>query len=163
MPSTITTSSAPRVITVPDTQTTRLYVSVRTRLQLEDGRLLHPEYIRLLRRFLRDRDYRHRRLEDTLAMFDSVQRGEERYILPYKPHATHNVDTFFAYEAAVYKERLYEDLQPLGEDPRLTVLMAALAALTPLSPAAVPADALIREFIGGSVYYEDNVVDPTTV
>ncbi len=152
----------PAVVTLPDGYTTRLYVSVRTRLQREDGSLLHPSYIRLLRRLLRDRDYRHRQLTDTLAMYDSVQRGEKRYILPYKPHATHDIDTFFAYEVAVYRERLYADLLALGDDPRLTDLLASLREVTPLSPAAVPAHSLIREFIGGSVYYEDNVVDPAT-
>ncbi len=148
----------PAVITLSDDCTTRLYVSVRTRLVQEDGTLLHPSYIRLLRRFLRDRDYRHRQLTDTLSMYDSVQRGEERYILPYKPHATHDIDTFFAYEVAVYRERLYEDLQGLGDDPRLAALVAALAEVSPLCPSAVPAHSLIREFIGGSAYYDDNTV-----
>lgn len=153
----------PAVVTLPDAYSTRLYVSVRTRLQLADGTLLHPAYIRLLRRLLRDRDYRHRRLEDTLQMFDSVQRGEERYILPYKSHATHHVDTFFAYEVPVYRRALYQDLLPLRPHLHLGTLMDALDQLTPLESSVVPATSLIREFIGGSVYYEDNVIDPDTM
>jgi len=153
----------PAAVTLPDGLSTRLYVSVRTRLRLPDGTLLHPSYIRLLRRLLRDRDYRHRRLEDTLQMFDSVQRGEERYILPYKPHATHDIDTFFGYEAAVYRRALYDDLLALRPAPRWGTLMGALAALAPLESGVIPATSLVREFIGGSVYYEDNVVDPDTL
>ena len=53
-----------------------MYVSVRSRLELKDGELLHPCYIRLMRRLIRDGFFRGRSAAETLDMFDSVEAGE---------------------------------------------------------------------------------------
>ena len=62
----------PAVVPLSESQTVRLYVSVRTRVEGKNGGLLHPKYIRLLRRMLRDVSGRGRPAEGTLAMFRSV-------------------------------------------------------------------------------------------
>lgn len=143
----------PSVVTIPDTQTVRLYVSVRTRLSTADGGRLHPMEIRLLRRMLRDIKYRGRQPAETLRMFRSVQRGEERYIMPYKPRSNFDVDTFCAYEVSVYKPMIASLIEPLAAQPEIAALLPVLAEISPLDEAAVPTDALIREFIGGSSYH----------
>lgn len=148
----------PAVITLPTEQTTRLYISVRTRLEREDGSLLHPEKIRLLRRFLRDKAYRHRPIAHTLRMYESVQAGEQKYVMPYKERATHDIDTFFAYEVSVYKPLLYDDVCVL-DSPLIADLKEAMAELVGIPTKVVPSNALIREFIGGSVYYADNMIE----
>ncbi len=148
----------PSVITLPSEQTTRLYISVRTRIACEDGTLLHPEKIRLMRRFLRDKSYRHRPLTHTLRMYESVQAGEQKYVMPYKDRATHNIDTFSPYEVSVYKPLLYDEMRTL-DSPLIADLLRAVDALDGISTKVVPSHALIREFIGGSVYYADNVVE----
>lgn len=148
----------PAVITLPSEQTTRLYISVRTRIEREDGSLLHPEKIRLLRRFLRDRSYRHRPIVHTLRMYESVQAGEQKYVMPYKERATHDIDTFFAYEVSVYKPLLCDELQAI-ESPLVADLKAVMSDLDAIPTKVVPSNALIREFIGGSVYYADNVIE----
>lgn len=148
----------PDVITLPEEQTTRLYISVRTRIECENGGLLHPEKVRLLRRFLRDKSYRHRPLTHTLRMYESVQAGEQKYVMPYKGRATHNIDTFFAYEVSVYKPLLDTDLGAI-DSPLITDLKQAMAQLDSIPTKVVPSNALIREFIGGSIYYADNVIE----
>ena len=141
----------PAVITVPDTQTCRIYVSVRTRIQT-DGLILHPEKIRLLRRMLRDRKNRGRSIADTLSMYDNVQLGENRYIMPYKHRRTFDVDTFIAYEAGVYKQFLMDELEKEKHDPRIADLVETLEHLDPVDAACVPETSLIREFIGGGQF-----------
>lgn len=141
----------PAVITVQDDQTCRIYVSVRTRIQ-SNGQILHPEKIRLLRRMLRDRKNRGRSPAETLAMYDSVQAGENRYIMPYKQRRTFDVDTFIAYEAGVYKKLLLDDLKRDIHDPRVDDLIRTLEQLDAVDESAVPAGSLIREFIGGSPF-----------
>ena len=121
----------PDVITVPDTHTCRIYVSVRTRLQTGEL-LLHPEKIRLLRRMLRDRKNRGRNIQETLEMYDNVQAGENKYIMPYKHRRTFDVDTFVAYEAGVYKKLLLEDLEKEKSDRRLADLVETLEHLEPV-------------------------------
>ncbi len=148
----------PAVITLPSEQTTRLYISVRTRLECEDGTLLHPEKIRLLRRFLRDKSYRHRPITHTLRMYESVQAGEQKYVMPYKHRATHDIDTFFAYEVSVYKPLLYDELREI-DSPLIADLLEVITELDGAPTKIAPSDALIREFIGGSVYYADNVIE----
>lgn len=148
----------PDVITLPPQQTTRLYISVRTRIACEDGSLLHPEKIRLLRRLLRDKSYRHRPLAHTLRMYESVQAGEQKYVMPHKHRATHDIDTFFSYEVSVYKPLLYDELCAI-DSPLIADLTEVLTELDGAPTKIVPSDALIREFIGGSVYYADNVIE----
>ena len=144
----------PHVVQLPEDQTVRLYVSVRTRVEGPDGALLHPKYIRLLRRMLRDVQHRGRRAEDTLAMFHSVNLGEDRFIMPYKHRSTFDVDTFFAYEVNVYRNYLLEELAALADRPEIAEILPVLTAALPLEAAAVPHTALIREFIGDSVFHK---------
>ena len=144
----------PAVITLPPEQTVRLYVSVRTRVEGPDGTVLHPKYIRLLRRMLRDVQHRGRQAADTLQMFHSVNRGEDNFIMPYKHRSTFDVDTFFPYEINVYAKYLLEDLQTLADRPEIAAILPVLTAADPLDAASVPDTALIREFIGDSVYHK---------
>ena len=143
----------PAVVTLPADQTVRLYVSVRTRVEGPDGALLHPKYIRLLRRMQRDVEHRGRRAEDTLAMFHSVNRGEDSFIMPYKQRSTFDVDTYFPYEIHVYRNYLLDDLQAMADKPDIATILPVLSAAEPLDAALVPETALIREFIGDSVYH----------
>lgn len=143
----------PEVITLPEDCTARLYVSVRTRLEGENGAVLHPSRVRLLRRMLRDKLYRSRDVAETLKMFRSVQTGEQRYIMPYKHRATYEVDTFCPYEVSVYKTLLEPELQALADAPEIAEILAVWHGLTALSPEPVPSHALIREFIGDSAFY----------
>ncbi len=138
----------PAVVTLPEEQTVRLYVSVRTRLVAEDGTALHPSKIRLMRRILRDVRQRGRDPHETLRMFRSVQAGEDRYIAPYKHRATFDVNTFFAYETGVYRPPVTPLLIPLAAEPEIATLLPILAEVQPLDMSVVPPEALIREFIG---------------
>jgi uridine kinase len=141
----------PKVITVPDPHTVRLYVSVRTRVTCGET-VLHPSRLRLMRRMLRDRNFRDRSLSDTLAMFQSVQAGEHKYITPYKTRATHSIDTFLPYELGVYKSELQEAIQDCLGHPILKELLEMWDSITPLSLERVPSDSLVREFAGESSF-----------
>ena len=142
----------PAVVPLPESQTVRLYVSVRTRVETKDGGLLHPKYVRLLRRMLRDVSGRGRPAEGTLAMFQSVEVGEQKYIMPYKHRSTFDIDTFCPYELNVYRAVLPDEVAVLKDHPDMGDLLNLLTEALPLEPTVVPDTALIREFIGGSVY-----------
>ena len=144
----------PAVVTLPESQTVRLYVSVRTRVGAADGTLLHPRYVRLLRRMLRDVNQRGRSAEGTLAMFHSVEMGEQKYIMPYKHRSTFDIDTFCPYELNVYRGVLPDEVAALKEHPDMVGLLSLLTEVLPLEQTVVPNTALIREFIGGSIYEE---------
>ena len=144
----------PEVTGISDDYANCIYVSIRTRLELDNGALLHPSHIRLMRRLLRDKLYRGRGFEATMDMFDSVERGESLYIMPYKERAQIHIDTFINYEASVYKPFLYDELHRVfeqNEDHKNHEQMEEfLNALDAIPAENVPDYSLVREFIGGS-------------
>ncbi|MBR6101956.1 MAG: nucleoside kinase [Ruminococcus sp.] len=131
-----------------------IYVSVRTRLESKQEKLLHPSHLRLMRRIIRDKLFRGRDCIATMEMFASVERGEDKYIMPYKHYSQYSVNTFMAYEPSVYKEYVLEDLRharDLGYDfPDLDLMIEILEYLEPVKLGDVPGTSLVREFIGGS-------------
>lgn len=137
----------PDVITLPDEKTAKIYISVRTRLTRKDGTMLHPSRIRLLRRIIRDKTGRGRSAADTLRHYENVERGAERYIMPFKGRSNFDIDTFIAYEPAVYKTIVLDELRTLGASA--ADLVSFLEEVDPLCTHLISADALIREFIGG--------------
>ncbi len=140
----------PSVVTVENT--VGIYVSVRTRIQTACGRIIHPEYIRLLRRMHRDVTQRGRNYYDTVTMYPRVQRGENKYIMPYKHRADFDFDTFFAYELNVFANMNIDAMKKAGIEREIPELIELLSGVHPLDPACVPRDSLIREFIGGGQF-----------
>lgn len=134
--------------------TTKVYVSVRTRLVNDDGSVLHPRRIRLMRRLVRDSKFRGRRYGDVFNYFDSVSVGEDRHIMPFKPLAQFDIDTFHGYEASVYRNYLLDGLVSIQSEMQSNVdyteIVSFLSELNPLDPKLVPKISMVREFIGGS-------------
>jgi uridine kinase len=130
-----------------------IYVSVRTRIQLSNGELFHPELIRLMRRIIRDRNFRNRLPSETMDMFDSVQRGENLYINPYKSRAHFQMDTYQGYESSVYANILSDDFAQLDSKyMRFYPICNLIKDLSGISAEHVPESSMIREFIGDSSY-----------
>ena len=99
----------PSVITAPREFTAKIYVSVRTRVSYGD-KILQPEYVRLLRRIARDKLYRGRSVAVTLSYLESVTRGENNFVKPFKRFADFQIDTFLGYETGVYKGIIERDI-----------------------------------------------------
>ncbi len=141
----------PMVTGDTDRFTTRIYVSVRTRIAHGD-KLLHPSKIRLMRRLLRDKLYRGRSFADTFEFFKSVERGENLYIMPFKNRANFDIDTFIEYEAPVYRDILLPELEktaPVYKDyGDYSDIEYFLRLLSGVGSDYVPGHSLVREFIG---------------
>lgn len=137
----------PDVIQIPDENTLKIYVSVRTRIGY-GSILMHPSKIRLIRRIIRDSIFRNRLPEDTIKMFHSVELGEEKYIMPYKHRANVDIDTFIPYELSVYKPLALDKLKGLTKTDEIAEIIAVLSAFDSMSEQDVPKNSLIREFIG---------------
>lgn len=139
----------PSLLESADEFTARIYVSVRTRIEHDNGQLLHPSKIRLARRMIRDQRERGRSLSAVVEIYDSVERGENLYIMPYKHRADFDMDTFIPYELCAYKNALPASLpKEEAAHPWLTELFDVLNRLPAINTDLVPENALIREFIG---------------
>ena len=134
---------------------TGVYVSVRTRLRDENGFVLHPSKVRLLRRLMRDQRGRGQTYIDTISRLRSVNRGERMYIMPNKIHADISLDTFCPYELGVYRDILLPGLLSVDpefmEDSDVSDLAPMLRQLETMPMDGIPREALVREFIGGGL------------
>ncbi|MDE6034529.1 MAG: nucleoside kinase [Ruminococcus sp.] len=141
----------PDVITVPDERICKIYVSVRTRITHGDI-ILHPSKIRLMRRMIRDRNFRERTLRDTMNMFESVEQGENKYIMPYKYRSDYDVDTFLPYELSLYRDTLLCDLYEMNDIPELADITEVMGNLLPVNERVIPSNSMVREFIGNGEF-----------
>lgn len=142
----------PDVVGAAHGMSTKIYISVRTRVQDQAGYVLHPSRIRVMRRLLRDQRHRGQSFSDTIDRLRSVNRGERLYILPNKHYADIQLDTFIPYELAVYRNDVLAGManvdRAFAEDRDVEDIVPMLRQISPIDPALVPKDALIQEFIG---------------
>lgn len=141
----------PDVITVPDEQLCKIYVSVRTRITCGDI-VLHPSKVRLLRRMIRDSNFRKRSLRETMNMFASVEEGENKYIMPYKYRSDYDIDTFMEYELSAYRDSIIDQLREMNDVPELRDTIEVLEQLSPIAPEYITPDSLICEFMGNGQF-----------
>lgn len=129
-----------------------IYVSVRTRLKSNDGKLLHPRGIRLMRRLCRDNLFRGRDFESIFNFFASVSKGEDKFILPFKHRAHYQVDTFMAYEAPAYRDYLYDKLEmeaeKFAQNNYYKKIMKFFGMFPSMPKDGIPETSLVREFVG---------------
>ncbi|MGA2113010.1 MAG: nucleoside kinase [Anaerolineales bacterium] len=148
----------------PPTKVFRIYVSALTQLNLDRHNRVSTTDTRLIRRLVRDAGMRGHKALTTLHGWESVHRGEKRYIFPYQENADVIFNSALVYELAVLRP-LAEPLLwqvPETEPERVEVkrLLALLSWFRPCSTEFIPDDSLIREFVGRSILEEFRVWRP---
>ena len=137
----------------------RLYVSPLLPLNLDDHNRIPTSYLRLLRRTVRDYETRGASVERTMSMWDSVRRGEKRWIFPFQENADVIFNSSTLYELAVLKRHIYPLLTAVTpEQTCYEQVRAIVKILNYVLPADVddeiPPTSLVREFIGGNSFYK---------
>ena len=141
---------------IEETEKFRIYISPLTQLNIDDHNRISTTDARMLRRMVRDYQFRGHDVRDTIDSWPKVRAGEEKYIFPYDNEG----DVFFnsqcLYELSVlkkYAKPLLEEVQP-GE-PQYAEASRMLSFLeffeTIEDDAIIPNNSIMREFIGGSV------------
>ncbi len=136
----------------------RLYVSPLLPLNLDDHNRIPTSYLRLLRRTVRDYETRNSSVQHTLSMWDSVRRGERRWIFPYQENADVIFNSSTLYELAVIKKHIFPLLDAVPpEDECYEEVRNMVKILNFVVEADVddeiPPTSLVREFIGGNSFY----------
>ncbi len=130
-----------------------LYISVEDSIATPFGSWL-PREIRLLRRLLRDSKFRNTAAAATLSHWGGVTRNELLHIEPYKDGCHHTINSTMPYEIYVLRDPLIALLATVneGDDHALAarLLREKLLALPAFPEEVVPADSVLREFIGSS-------------
>ena len=149
---------------VPDEHKFRLYIETISQLKDISGRYTRWTDIRLLRRMIRDANFRAYSPERTLLHWHYVRRSELKHIIPYQASADFHVNGALAYELPFLKLHLMQHFEPFldewrGNEKRLDGYIRArrihdlLASIEDVDDdSMVPDTSLLREFIGGGAY-----------
>ncbi|MBU0928631.1 MAG: nucleoside kinase [Spirochaetes bacterium] len=141
---------------IPKEQKFKIYVSALTQINLDEHNRISTTDNRLIRRMVRDNQFRGRTARDTIRMWPSVQRGERLHIFPFQNGADAALNSALDYELGVlkvYAEPLLRSVKPM--DPEYCEakrLLNFLAFFAPIPAQYVPQDSLVREFIGESSF-----------
>ena len=138
---------------------TGVYVAPRTRIITAHDKIVRPEQLRVARRMIRDYQGRGHSLRQTVERAESVDRGEQNYIMPNKPNASIHIDTFHDYEPCIlarYLKDIPEFYSQLDDafiaEHGLSDLFDVVNSVPPLRTDYVPRDSIVREFVGGSCF-----------
>jgi len=134
----------------------KIYISTGTDVTKDGMSFFKRHWKRLMRRVVRDEQYRATEALETLTMWPNVRRGEAMYISPFKHIADILVDSSMPYEIPVLKPLALKAFAtvPEGVDPsgELAEMLPALREFEEISTEVVPPDSILREFIGGGMY-----------
>jgi uridine kinase len=141
---------------IPREQKYKIYVSALTQLNLDDHNRISTTDNRLLRRIVRDSQFRGHSALETLSMWESVRRGENINIFPFQNSADSAFNSALDYELSVlkvYAEPLLKSVKPAQEGFHEAVqLYSFLNNFAPIPPSWVPEYSILREFIGESSF-----------
>ncbi len=136
----------------------KIYISALTVLNIDYYNRISTTDTRLVRRIVRDFNFRGYSALHTLAMWDSVNRGENRNIFPFQEEADAMFNSSLVYELGVLRNYAMPLLRRIGnihpEYSEAKRLYRLLSYFEPIDPKYIPNHSLIREFIGDSVFEE---------
>lgn len=138
---------------IPKDQKYKVYISALTVLNMDRYNRISSTDTRLVRRIVRDYQFRGYSAKQTIATWYMVNRGEEKNIFPYQENANVIFNTSLIYELGVLKNiavpLLEEITQAEPEYAEARRLINMLKYLKTIPAEYVPANSLIKEFVGG--------------
>ena len=141
---------------IPKEMRRRVFISALTQLNLDNYNPLSASDNRLVRRMVRDMQFRGLTPSNTLAMWDKVRRGENKHIYPYHENADFFINSVLIYELPVLRPLAEEPLAEIGpEDPYYLEAQRMLRLIRMFAPApadAVPRSSILQEFLGNSLF-----------
>lgn len=141
---------------LPEESKFKIYISALTQLNIDEHNPLPTTDCRLLRRIVRDARTRGTSARDTIAMWSSVRRGEEKNIFPFQDSADVMFNSALLYELAVLKvyaePLLFQIPRDSEEYLEAKRLLKLLDYFLPLPTEGIMQSSLVREFVGGSCF-----------
>lgn len=141
---------------LPKSSKLKIYISALTQLNIDEHNNLPTTDGRIIRRIVRDARTRNITAKETIAMWDSVRRGEEQYIFPFQEEADIMFNSALIYELAVLKQYaeplLFEIDKDCPEYVEAKRLLKFLDYFLPVPSEEIGKNSILREFIGGSCF-----------
>jgi uridine kinase len=142
---------------IPRKDKFKIYASAITSMNIDDHNRIPSTDTRMIRRIVRDFQFRGNSAVNTIKRWPSVRRGEEKNIFPFQEEADIMFNSSLIFELGVLKT--YADPLLSGIDasyPEYSEakrLMEFLSLFLPIDSKEIPQNSIIREFIGGSCFY----------
>lgn len=137
---------------VPDENKYKIYCSALTALSMDDGTRIKSRTTRLIRRLIRDFNFRNSSYQYTFELWPSVERGAEKNIFPYTDNADIIFNSSLLYELCVYKNPLNELFMDAEGDTINAETISQLSSLVnnfrSIEKIYTPPSSIIREFVG---------------
>ena len=134
----------------------KIYISALTQLNIDEHNRIPTTDGRLIRRIVRDARTRGTSAKQTIAMWNSVRRGEEENIFPYQESADVMFNSALIYELAVLKLYAEPLLFSIGKDEpeynEAKRLLKFLDYFLGVPSESIPSNSILREFIGGGCF-----------
>jgi uridine kinase len=142
---------------IPDSAKYRIYVSALTFLNLDTDNRIPTTDVRILRRMVRDHNFRGYSALQTLQIWHSVRMGEERHIFPFQENADAMFNSSLVYELAFLKNYAMQLLLQIDNTvPEYSEARRLIRFLDYFLPVmdidVIPSTSIIREFIGNSFF-----------
>lgn len=141
---------------IPQESIYKIFVSALTTISIDGHNIIPSTDNRLIRRIVRDQQFRGYRAEDTINRWQKIRAGEKKYIEPYQIHADFVFNSALLYELGVLKtyaipmlERVKETSRAYSEAHRL---IKFLSYFENVGVDEIPPTSLVREFLGGSSF-----------
>ena len=134
----------------------KLHVSASSNVSFQGVEVFKSTWFRLVRRTVRDYNFRGADPAETMSMWANVRRGEKLYITPFKNRANYRLDSTLACEVAVMNRTATKLFQTVPEGieryEELRAVLPAIQLFGAIDESDVPEDSVLREFIGGGMY-----------
>ncbi len=141
---------------LPEKGVSKIYISVKQGIMDGKKELFTANDMRLVRRIVRDYNFRGTSPERTLRMWPSVMEGERKYIKPYRSEVDYTINSLHLYETCVLKTQAISILKEVSSKSEqygeAQKLIQSLSVFEPISGDLVPKKSILREFIGGGIY-----------
>ena len=141
---------------IPSEKIFKVYVSALTTISLDDHNWIPASDNRLIRRIVRDYRYRGYSAEQTISRWDSVRRGEEKWIFPFQENADVMFNSAMIYELAAIRRHVEPVLmqvpRTVPEYSEAYRLLKFLSYFNYITDRELPPTSLLREFLGGSSF-----------
>ena len=143
---------------IPKHQKYKIFIAPQAQINLDNTNPVSITDLRLLRRIVRDKNFRGSSALETMGMWPSVRRGEFQWIYDTQEGADYVYNSMLSYELCVMKKYALPALKEIDTDspffPVAERLIRMLKYFDDMPDEWVPCNSLIREFIGGSCYAE---------
>jgi len=141
---------------IPNKKRFRIYAAALTAIASENCNWISSADNRLIRRMIRDNQFRGYTAQDTISNWMSVRKGEDKWIFPYQEHADVVFNSAMHYELAALRPMAKSLLQVIpASEPvfdEAQRLLKALRCIETINKKMLPATSLLREFVGGSSF-----------